>query len=93
MSVGSKLTKTFSSPETFPLVSMYRKTEPIGGKDVAPDIPVGEFYFVGFIKPCIFPCFFSAFYFIFHCCKRYPRLFGALIVVVSVICSCIYFLS
>ena len=62
------------------------KLSPIGGGEVAPELPVGDEFFVDFTKFCLLTWLFLSFQFIYHFCRRYPSLFGALLFVVSVIC-------
>ena len=54
ISVRSKLQNTLS-PLLLLLVSMYNKPSPIGGKLVAPELPVGEFVFVDLMKFDVVP--------------------------------------
>ena len=63
---------------------------PIGGRLVAPESPVGELVFVNFINFDNFPLPFLSLHFIFHCCNRYPPVFPAFIIVVSVNCILSY---
>ena len=62
ISVLSQLTKTFD-PRLQLLVSLYIKTLPIGGRDVAPERDDGEFVFVDLMKLDIFPLLFLSLHF------------------------------
>ena len=69
---------------------MYINESPIGGKSVAPELPVGEFVFVDRTKFCIVPELFLSFQKIRQLGKRYPPWFGYFNIVVSVICILSY---
>ena len=70
ITVRSKVTKTFSSPELFALVSNYMKTSPIYGKLVLRFSKVGELVFVDFEKTCDFAPIFLSRIFSLHFCGR-----------------------
>ena len=84
ISVHSKLQKTLT-PLLLLLVSIYMKLSPIGGKLVAPQLPVGLFVTVDLIKFCILPLLFLSLHLIIDCCNKQPPLLGAFIIVVSVV--------
>ena len=64
ISVLSKLTKTLSDLLLTELVSIYINPLPIGGKDVAPESPVGLFVFVDRKKFYILPLILLSIFFI-----------------------------
>ena len=79
-----------NSPWLLELVSIYIKLSPIGGNEVAPLSPVGEFVFVERIKVCILPELFLSLQKIRQLGSKYPPWLGYFIIVVSVICILSY---
>ena len=71
------LQKTFG-PQLFPRVSIYIKRSPIGGICLAPVIFVKVFVFDDLMEIVSLSLSFLSLHFIFHCCNKYPPLFGYL---------------
>ena len=69
MSNLSKLTKV-SSPWLPPEVSIYIKLVPIGGKEIAPALLVGELVFEDLKKFCILSLLFISLHIINHFCNK-----------------------
>ena len=57
---------------------------PMGGRLVAPELPVGLFVLVDLTKFCNLPLLFLSLHLIFHFCNEYLPVFGEIINVVSV---------